>query len=56
MVDIYIPKWKNLTNIVIDVHGYHHFLRKSGNIDGSNTLKKKLLTSEGYSYNYISID
>jgi hypothetical protein len=43
MCDIFIPEWKNMKNIIVEVHGFQHFARNVKKINGGNELKKKIL-------------
>lgn len=43
-------------NIIIELHGFQHFLRNSDSVKGGSVLKKKLLEAEQYHYYYIPID
>ena len=62
MCDIFIPKYKSdqndkeIENLIIDVHGFYHFMRNCSRINGGSVLKKKILEEEGYIYQYIGVD
>ena len=62
MCDIFIPEFtcrktnKTLKNVIVDVHGYYHFMRNMQVLKGGSSLKKKILEEEGYVYQYITID
>lgn len=45
-----------MKNVVIELHGYQHFLRNTGTLKGSSHLKKRLLEMQGYHYYYIAVD
>lgn len=61
MCDIFIPvyisqnKKYQVSNVIIDVHGYHHFMRNCDRINGNSALKKKLLENEGFIYQFIGV-
>ena len=62
MCDIFIPKYissdgrHEISNLIIDVHGYHHFMRNGNFLKGGSALKAKILTDDEYIYQYISVD
>lgn len=62
MCDIFIPRYESTdgtsfaSNIVIDLHGHHHFMRNCHRVKGGNALKAKILASEGYIYQYIGVE
>lgn len=64
MCDILIPEYiiqadKRIylvNNVVIDLHGLHHFMRNCNRVKGGSVLKGKILENEGYVYQYIGVD
>lgn len=42
--------------MVVDVHGYHHFMRNGHQLKGGSVLKAKILQEEGYLYQYVSVE
>ncbi len=46
---------KIIHKIVIDTHGYQHFMRNCDLIKGNALLKKNILKNLGYEYIYIPI-
>ncbi len=54
--DIMIPEWKNLRNVVIEMHGFRHFCRNVKRVTGSSALKQKIIKGEMYRYYYITAD
>ena len=41
--DIYIPKYGDIQHIIVEVHGYHHFMRNVKRINGGTALKEKII-------------
>jgi hypothetical protein len=41
--DIYIPKYGDIEHIIVEVHGYHHFMRNFKRINGGTALKEKII-------------
>ena len=53
-IDDFIPL--TAKNIIIELHGFQHFLRNTHTVKGGSLLKKKLLRLDNYHYYYIPID
>jgi hypothetical protein len=61
MCDIFVPHYVSsdgqceVQNVVIDLHGPHHFMRNKERIKGGSVLKAKILNNEAYFYEYVSV-
>ena len=47
---------KTVFDVVIDVHGFHHFMRNCNKVKGGSSLKGKILKDEGCIYQYVSVE
>ena len=61
MCDIFVPRYETsdqylVCNVIIDLHGHHHFMRNCDRLKGGNSLKAKILSSEGYLYQYVGVE
>jgi hypothetical protein len=51
MCDVFIPNYlssdgaNEVQNVIIDLHGPHHFMRNNDVIKGGSALKKKILNN-----------
>ena len=61
MCDIFVPTYitkdrkSQVNNVVIDLHGPHHFMRNCDRLKGGSELKRKILASEGNIYQYVGV-
>lgn len=61
MCDIFVPQYTcqagkyEAANVIIDVHGHHHFMRNCDRLRGNGALKQKILENEGYIYQFIGV-